>query len=228
MDDSERLDPGLEHHIAQSVADGTATPEEARRLLVEFVRQVEAYDVSRRMLEHFAECVRAYLDGKKRLLPAPEVDRYDEKDLEVPVPTLEKAFGLKRVTSGKPRVADDMLSIVAREVLERLLRGETLDTASEAVAHDRWVRSEQVSSGSQVREAWASHRVQGLVFMRAARALESQGLSRAELERLDEIFDGVPDIVPPGMSIADFWRKQFPDEPLPQPVAPKYPANKSA
>ena len=65
MDDNEPLGPGNEHHIAQCVADGTASPEEARRLLEEFVRQVGTGAVSPRMLEHFAECIRAYLVGKR-------------------------------------------------------------------------------------------------------------------------------------------------------------------
>ena len=76
MDDNEPLGPGTEHHIASCIADGTASPEDARRLLAEFVRQADAKGkVSARLIEHFTDCLRAFLAGKKDLLPAPQEGR---------------------------------------------------------------------------------------------------------------------------------------------------------
>ena len=128
MDKEEPLGEGTERYIASCVADGTAPPEEARRLIVEFVRQADSGKVSATLIGHLADCFRAFLDRKKLLFPALEDGR--DKCVGVPIQTLEKAFGLKRVAPGRPRVDDDTLSLVAMEVLERLLRGESLEDAS--------------------------------------------------------------------------------------------------
>lgn len=226
MDDTEPLGPGTEHYIASCVADGTAPPEEARRLLVEFVRQANAGGLSPRLVEHFAACITAYLEGKKILLPATQEGR--DKPVGVPVKTLEKAFGLTRVAPGKPRVDDDTLSVVAMEVLELRLAGESLESAAWTVAEDRKSRGQQVSSESQVREAWASHRVEGLLFMRVGRVVDGPAWTREELERLNEIYSGVPGIVPVGMSVAEYWQTILPGEPLPQTLTLNNPDDKPA
>lgn len=204
MDDKEPLGPGNEHYIAQCVADGTAPPEEARRLLEEFVRQVGTGAVSPRMLEHFAECIRAYLVGKKVLQSAPEVGRHAR--VGVPVQTLEKAFGLRRIAPGKPRVDDDTLSVVAAAVLELLLNGSSLEDAAMSVAEDRKGRGESISSDSQVRGAWASHKLGGALFLRLGRSLDGEPWTPTELDRLNEIFRGVQGFVPPGKPVADYWK----------------------
>jgi hypothetical protein len=226
MDDYEPLGPGKEHHIAQCVADGTASREEARRLLEEFVRQVSTGAVSPRMLEHFGECIRAYLVGKKVLEAAPAAGR--NRRVGVPVQTLEKAFGLTRIAPGKPRIDDDTLSIVAAAVLDLLLSGSSLEDAAMSVAEDRKARGETVSSETQVRGAWASHKLGGACFLRLGRSLDGEAWTPAELARLNEIFYGVQGFVPPGMPVADYWKQLLPREPLPQNVTPEYPPDKSA
>ena len=201
MDDTEPLGPGNEQHIAQCVADGTASPEDARRLLVEFVRQADSGRVSPRMLEHFAACVRAYLAGKKDLEQAPEVGRH--KRVGVPIQTLEKAFGLTRIASGKPRIDDEILSEVAAAVLDCMLRGESVYSAAMSVAEDRKERGLNVSSDSQVRDAWASHKLEGSTFLRIGRCVNREPWLPSDLIRLNEIFQGVQGFVPPGTQVAD-------------------------
>lgn len=227
MEENEPLGSGTEHHLAQSVADGTATSDEARQLLVEFVRQARTSGkVSSRLIEHFEACVGAYLAGKKTLLPAPEVGRYEL--VGVPVPTLEKAFGLTRIAPGNPRIDEGTLAVVAMEVLQLVLAGESVQEAAAIVADSRKANGKKVSSESQVRDAWASHKVNGLVLLRFSRVINDPSWSREELDRLNKIFDGVPGIVPPGMTIEDYWRHILPDEPLSQAATPNNSENKPA
>ena len=227
MDDLEPLGAGTEHHIASCVADGTATPEDARRLLQEFVRQAGKGKVSARMIEHFAACIGAYLEGKKRLLPAANAGRLEP--LGVPIQTLEKAFGLKRIAPGQPRTDEDTLAEVAMQVLELLLAGDSVQEACGKVADRRKSREEKVSSDSQVLDAWSTHKLQGCVFLRICRVVEQDPWSPEELRKLNQIFDGIPGAVPAGMTVAGYWSGLLPGEPLPQTIAiaaPKNPQDK--
>jgi hypothetical protein len=227
MDKPEPLGPGTENYIASCVADGTVSPDDARRLLVEFVRQADAGGkISPTLIEHFADCIRAYLAGTRSVLLAPNAGR--NEPMNVPIQTLEKAFGLRRIAPGQPRVDEDTLSVVAMEVLEHLLKGDSLEDASAVVAEDRKAAGEQVSSETQVREAWATHKMPGLVFSRISRAVDGVGWSDHELRRLAVIFKAEPGVVPPGMPIPEYWRNILPNEPLPSTVMPKNKNNKAA
>jgi hypothetical protein len=200
MQDDEPLGPGTENYIASIVAEGTARPEEARLLLVEFVRQVESGKVSPRMIEHLRDCFAAYLDGKKRILPSRAAGR--DTAVSVPVKTLDKAFGLTRISSGQPKVDGDTHSIVAAQVLQRMLAGESVDNAVGNVATDRKERGEQISSDSQVTDSWARFKVDGLNCLRVARAVERLPdggyWTKRELALLCEIYADVPGVILPG------------------------------
>ena len=148
------------------------------------------------MIQHLRDCIAAFLAGKKTLLPAPEAGR--NKPTGVPTNKMEKAFGLVRVTSGKPPIARDTLCMVAMEVLERRLLGETFEVARDKVAEHRRANGLQVSSETQVAEAWAAHRTDAIDYFRLYRAFDHIGWTDFELARLREIYAGVPGAVLPG------------------------------
>jgi hypothetical protein len=174
---------------------------EARQLLEEFVKQADAGKVMPRMLQHMHACVAAYLAGKRTLLPAPKVGRY--KPYGVTIATLDKAFGLKRATSGAPPVDDDTLTEVAVQVLQRRIAGASLETASGAVAEYRKEQGLNISSESQVREAWADHQQSAVVLLRIARCLSGgpDPWTQTEIDRLNELFFGNEWFCPPGADV---------------------------
>lgn len=65
MADYDALGPGNVVFTALGVAEGTATPEEARRLIAEFVRQASVGNVEPRLIEHVRDCFAGYLQGKR-------------------------------------------------------------------------------------------------------------------------------------------------------------------
>jgi len=196
----EPLGPGTENLLASVVADGTATPDEARLLLVEFVRQVEVERVSPRMIEHLRDCVRAFLDGRKLLHPAYDAGR--DSAVSVRIPTMDKAFGLKRVAAGGPRIDSDTLDEVAMEVLIRRLAGETLEEAAAWVEEDRKARKVPISSDSQIREAWARNQAGGFMLLRVSKIKgveTSPPWTQTEIDRLTTLFRGKLWFTPPGV-----------------------------
>lgn len=192
--DPERMSEGAIHWRASIVADGTATPEEARSLLAEFVRQMDAGSVSPRMLEHLRDCFAAFLAGRKRLLPyTPPRDRDDV--VTVRIRTLEKAFGLSRPGAGRPRIDADTLTQAAMEVLAARLDGASHQDALAAVAEDRRAAGLPVSNESEIGQAWAAHSRDAPLWLRIAR---DQPFTPAEIARLSEIYADTPGVVLPG------------------------------
>jgi hypothetical protein len=191
--DDDGLGPGTVSYLASCVEDGTATPEEARQLLEEFVRQADKGEVLPRLLGHMRDCVSAYLAKKRVLLPAPSEGRDDP--IGVPIPNMEKAFGLKRVAPGQPRTDRDTLTAVAMEVLERRMQGETLEVAAEHVANDRKMRKVPVTSESRIRDAWKRHAADAITWLRIA---QERPWTIEEQARLNELFYGNLWFCPPG------------------------------
>jgi hypothetical protein len=205
-DDPSALGRGNINYYSSLVAEGTATPDDAKRLLVEFVRQagVDTSRVDPLLIEHLRDCVSVYLSGR-RVLPAdPRAGR--DKPYGVAIKTLEKAFGLTRIASGQPRVDEEVVCFVAADVLAAILSGKSVDEASYTVASARRAKKLPISSESQVIDAWSDHKQDALVYLRIsrhARAIESADPSDGrwtdgELERLYEIFADVPGIILPG------------------------------
>lgn len=200
--EAEPLGDGTINYLASVVADGTATQEDARQLLEEFVRQANAGTVTARMTEHLRDCISAFLVGKKVLLPSWEEGR--NKTIGVPITTMEKAFGLTRVGPGRVRVDRDTLAEVAKEVLAIRLGDPdaSLERAAAKVADRRKNEGLLVSSESQVREAWAKYRADGLLLLRLSRLreldVEAPAWTAEEIARLAGLFDGEPWFVPPG------------------------------
>jgi hypothetical protein len=187
--------PGQLNWLASIVEDGTATPDEARELLHEFVRQVDAGNLAPRMAQHMRDCVAAYLTGRKTLQPAPRVGR--ERPIGVPVPSMEKAFGIGRVGPGNPKTDPDTLVEVAAQVLARRLDGESSEDAVAAVAEERKGADLAVSSESQVKAAWGAHQQDALMFVRIHRL--RRPFSVQEQERLNKLFWGKLWFTPPGV-----------------------------
>lgn len=205
--EAEPLGDGTIHYLASVVADGTATPEEARQLLEEFVRQASSGMVTTRMTEHLRDCISSFLAGEKELLPSFEEGR--TKILRVPITTMEKAFGLKRTGPGRAPLDRDTLGQVAKEVLEiRLQNPEaSLEDAAGEVADRRKRDGLPVSSDSQVREAWAKYKAEGLYWLRVSRLpdvdREAPAWTQDEMARLTELFESEPWFVPPGVDPAE-------------------------
>jgi hypothetical protein len=206
MTEDEELGPGNISYIASTVRDGTSTPDEAKRLLAEFVRQATGGDVEPQLIEHVRDCFAAYIARKRRLMPAPEVGRPGMT--LVKIATLEKAFGLIRHTSGRPVIDRDTHCVVAMEVLKRLLVGETLEVASEVVAADRRSAGLPISAETDVRDAWAKHKMDGIFYLRISRLREvdpsAPPWTLEEFARLTELFEGEPWFVPPGVDSQAF------------------------
>lgn len=200
MSDEESLSPAEISWLASIVADGSAKPDEARRLIQEFVRQARTAAIDPRLIGHLQDCFAAFLTGKKELLPSPEAGR--NVSVIVKVKTLEKAFGLTRAMSGQPPIDSDTLCAVAMELLEQRLAGVSHQTALTNVAEDRKQAGLPVSSETEIGKAWTDHKRDALVGLRLFRAV---GLDPAcpywtseEMERLAQIYADVPGIVLPG------------------------------
>jgi len=192
MTEDEALGPGNISYIASTVADGTATPDEARRLLVEFVRQANTGNVEAQIIEHVRDCFAAFLVGKRKLLPA----RADVVVADLPavkVQTLDKAFGIVRSAAGQPKTDDDTLAEVAMMVLEARLAGESPEDALRSVAVNRKAEARAVTDERQVRAAWDAHphRLMGYVWLKVKRHIEGCGWTEAEKSRLCEMYAGV-------------------------------------
>jgi hypothetical protein len=202
-----RLAPGDIHWRASCVADGTATPDDARELISEFVRQARTGSLEPRLIEHVSDCFAAFLAEEKRLLPAPEAARSGVTPVRVA--TLEEAFGMIRAMRGRPDPDRDTSCIVAMEVLERMLSGETLEVALEFVAADRRAAALPISSETEVRETWAKYKSDGLLWLRISRLCDidpsAPRWTPTEMERLTELFGGEPWFVPPGVDPKATW-----------------------
>jgi len=200
MTDDKALGPGSIAHIASTVADATSTPEEARRLLAEFVRQADTGNIAPRLIEHVRDCFAAFVAGERRMLP----ERADTKPdpAAVEVRTLDQAFGLTRAR-GQPAINDAERALVAMQVLEARLAGRTRDDALGDVADARKDAGLPIHGDTQVLDAWKSHRVMGLIWLRASRAAGGYPWTRDELSRLRKIYEGVPEVTFPAEKSAN-------------------------
>lgn len=215
--DEEALGPAGINLLASNVADGTASPDEAGRLLVEFVRQADAGSVHPLLIAHLRACIGAYLKRRKVLDPAPGHGR--DKPYGVPIPSMEKAFGLTRVAPGGPRTDAQTQIEVAAEVVERCLAGDSLNNAIAAVSVDRKARGAPVAWERQIKSAWKAHKADGLWFVRISRLPDvdpSAHWTPQEIARLNELFYGELWYVPPGvdakeMRDAVIWELDRPD-----------------
>jgi hypothetical protein len=187
MDDTEPLGPGNESWLASIVADGTATKDDATRLLVEFVRQANAGQVSPRMIEHLRDCFAAFLVGKKRILPSRDAGR--DAIVSVPIKSMEKAFGLVRISSGQPPIDADTLTEAAADLLEQRVAGTSHQDALANVAENRKAAGLQVTSETEIGAAWAKHKLDALIWLRACLkvAMQSQVQSMANVSAMRPI-----------------------------------------
>lgn len=209
-DEGDRLSPANINYQRWRVAEGTATPDDAERLLREFVRQAPAMiefldryarDGDQRgwqhLVEHLSACIEARLVGRKVL------EKQDPADdsITIQTKTLDKAFGLTGARSGPRAIDEDTLGEVAGQVLRELLRGASLEDAAATVGAERKAAGLQVTSESQVRDTWAKHKGDGWISLRLMRILgtEPGGWWTAdELARLNEIYWDVPGLARPG------------------------------
>ena len=109
--ESEPIGPGQLNWLVSVVEDGTATRDEARELLEEFVRQADTRKLSPRIIQHMRDCVAAYLAGRKILLPAASEGR--DTPLTIPV----DAISMRRIpeildTNKRERVGVGAIALV--------------------------------------------------------------------------------------------------------------------
>ena len=208
-DEADHLSPANINCQRLRVAEGGATPDDAKRLLREFVRQALAMmkylgraDCGDQrgwqyLVEHLGACISAYLAGRKVL------EKRDPADdtITIQTKTLDKAFGVVAARAGRPDVDPDVLGEVAAQVLRELLRGQSVTDAAIAVSVERKHASLQVTSESQIRNTWIKHKGDGWASLRLMRimGLEPGGWwTDDELARLTEIYWDVPGFVRPG------------------------------
>ncbi len=209
-DESDYLSPANINYQRWHVAEGTASPDDAKRILREFVRQAPAMiaflDQHARtgdergwthLIEHLGACVGAYLNGRKVL------EKRDPADdaITVQTKTLDKAFGLTATRSGPRTIDADTLGEVAGQVLRELLRGESLERAAATVGEERKAARLPVTAESHIRDVWAKHKGDGWLSLRLMRILGSEPggwWTDTELARLNEIYWDVPGFVRPG------------------------------
>lgn len=208
-DEADHLSPANINYQRWHVAEGVATPDDAKRLLREFVRQApammeylgRAQSGDQRgwqyLVEHLSACIGAYLAGRRVL------EKRDPADdtITIQTKTLDKAFGVVAARAGRPDIDSNVLGEVAGQMLRELLRGRSQEDAAMVVSVERKDAGLQVTSESQIRDAWAKHKGDGWASLRLMRimGLEPGGWwTDDELTRLTEIFWDVPGFVRPG------------------------------
>ena len=182
--DEERLSEAAILHLRLDVREGVAEPDDVKRLLRMFCRQVAKDDaVSRQTLEYLAEAFKTYLNSSKGI---------------------EAALGLKRKVGppgGKER-KNRHDTMMARDLLR--LRFEESMTYENAVSS---VSERMAAARRKVEEAWAKHSLDAFVLMRLERMEDQCPLTESEMARLAKIykkaswfspvFDGEPWIAVP-------------------------------
>ena len=153
--------------LAWAVYDGTASPVDAERLLVEFVRVVDRdAPLPQELIGHVRDCLALYLVEKSPAPPRSSPDRPRRQ-----ARTLDQAFGL-----GKPKgrqrasVKVDPLE-VTRAFLEKVLQGKPMVKA-EAQAAGLYKITEKT-----VRAYWTNN---------IAHALAERALTDEQLKKLGE------------------------------------------
>lgn len=161
-----RLSDSKINLIAFDVRDGTASQEDARLLLMEFVESVQddrsELRVSRILLEHFRDCFASYLNGERGI---------------------EAALGLARRRSGRPRADDRRHQDIAADVLRERMYGRSLEEAADLVSERYHLRE------TQVRQAWGRWKQTAFVILLQERVARGPGSwDPEEKARLSKIF----------------------------------------
>lgn len=179
MDDDELLSNGDVYFLASRVIEGIATPNEARRLIAEFVRKAaRPKQVDERLIEHVRECFAAFLSGDAR--------------------SLDKAFGLIRRKRGQPELDEQPTMDAAAMVLEARLAGASHQEALAKVETARREAKLPVSSESQIGGAWRDYKRDALLLCRLRRWERGEAWTPTEIKRLRLIFAKTKGIIFPG------------------------------
>jgi hypothetical protein len=200
------LGPGGINWLASLVDEGTAKREDAIRLISEFVRQSRSGKIEPRLIEHVRNCFLVFLAGERILV---SWEAGPEKAARVSIGTLDKAFGLTRAAPGRAPMDQDDLREAAMQVLAIRLSdaAASLEQASSDVAEQRKNAGLSVSSDSQVRDAWARYKQDGLLWLRISRLTSvdpsAPAWTEKEMQRLTELFETEPWFVPPGVNATD-------------------------
>jgi hypothetical protein len=156
----DELTPATIIDIAWEVHDGTANPEDARRLLAHFCDLINRGEpVPESLNRHLADAFGAYLSETR---------------------TLEAALGLAR-RRGRPNV-DEERTRMAAEVIRSRLYGSSHQDALAAVG-TQFHRSESIVS-----EAFRDHAAMGYILLRMERVLDSKPWTPDEIARLTAMF----------------------------------------
>lgn len=166
--------------LPRRVAEGTATPDQARRLLAEFVEWHEHRATPPdNLIAHAAHCFAAYLSSERRLCPAHDDGKCVKK---VGVRTLDQAFGVVRLTSGRPATEPAVRRGVATAVLQRLIKGDSLDAAAFDIEVERKQKQQPLASETEIREAWADYKREALDTLESLCAIIGEPIARTDSE----------------------------------------------
>lgn len=169
----ENLSPATIHQIAWDIRDGTASPDDAKRLMLLFC---ECFDNKKQppieLAQHFYDAFRAILAKEK---------------------TAERALGLARRKS-RPKADTETRTYMALEVLRMRLRGFSHQDAIHEVA-DKFGWGVTI-----IGEGWREYKQDALVIERVSRSLDSYPWSDEEVRCLSRIFKNESWFIAPGKS----------------------------
>jgi hypothetical protein len=162
---------------------GTATPAEARKLIVEFVNQGADGRIDPRLIAHVGMCFWAWL-----ACWSPQ--RWQQPSQTVS--SLDVAFGIAAPPRrGHPGIKPEVRRALALSILERRLAGATLEQAVGAIADERqelkkkFHRAVPVASETEISRAWADCKFDALEQFMCSRSAK---FDPEKIKRLKQIF----------------------------------------
>ena len=162
LEDIEILSPANIQDIVLKVRDGEADPEDVRRLLETICHLIATNKpIPLEALQYIKDSFLDHLNDQK---------------------SLDRAFGIKRKESGRPKADEDQRQAMACEFLRLRVSGKSATFTENAVC------SEFHRGRTVIREAWAEHKQFALHALRVQRIFENRAWTDKERSRLKKIF----------------------------------------
>lgn len=170
-DFEERLTPATIHGIACDVRDGTADPEDVKRILLYYVRIIQrGEDVPAELRDFLKSAFDSYLQNKAS--------------------SVDQALGLIRPRQGRTKADENEQMLLAAQVLAARIDGKSHQDALEDVAEDF------ECGKTKVGEAWKKQKGQAYHLLRYLRMISGEGpFTESEERKLSKIYKKDRDIL---------------------------------